>query len=507
MKTYILYNSEKKNRYLFDKNKKSNLLCHPLMELLLQLDENDRDIEKWMNELIEPNIKIKGAGSFSIEEIKYYYKKYQMLKENGYFSKKASNIRCNTKITSDHIKTSLANTKQITFEVTDRCNLNCEYCGYGKYYGNFDNRVSKELNIKSAKNLLNFYMELSNSTLNRSHDSEFDIGFYGGEPLMNFSFIKEIVDYASQMKFIHNKITFSMTTNALLLEKHMDFLEKHKFNILISLDGNKENNSYRVLHNGKNSFDLVIKNIKALEKKHPHYFKNKVEFNAVVHNRNSVEAIHKYIKGTFHKIPKVSELNMLGIRESMRAEFKKVYSKVIDSFKKSNNCATLMQDMFILLPHISNLNSFIKENNLFCCDTYSDFEYDRKSRKKMPTGTCVPFAKKIFMTVNGKVLPCETIGFEHALGDITEDKVDIDFEEISKKFNGYFQKLKKQCDVCHDQENCQLCIFYINIKDRKPKCDSFMSSKDLQRYFSNKISYLEKKPGNYIKIIKEVSLA
>lgn len=80
-----------------------------------------------------------------------------------------------------------------------------------------------------------------------------------------------------------------MTTNAVLLEQYMDFLVKNNFEILISLDGNKYNDSYRVFKNGNSSFDTVISNIDKLYSSYPAYFIQNVKFNSVLHNRNSVK--------------------------------------------------------------------------------------------------------------------------------------------------------------------------------------------------------------------------
>ena len=75
---------------------------------------------------------------------------------------------------------------------------------------------------------------------------------------MNFAFIKEIVNYVKQLKLQHNRFSFSMTTNGVLLKKHMDFLYENDFNLLISLDGDEKNNAYRVFVNGKPSYETIL---------------------------------------------------------------------------------------------------------------------------------------------------------------------------------------------------------------------------------------------------------
>ncbi|MCQ2305908.1 MAG: hypothetical protein MJZ97_13065 [Bacteroidales bacterium] len=98
-----------------------------------------------------------------------------------------------TYITAEQIKSALANTPQITFEVTDACNLRCEYCAYGKLYADYDKREDKILPTKTAKLFIDYMAALWASPENHSIHNNLYVSFYGGEPLLNMPFIKEIV--------------------------------------------------------------------------------------------------------------------------------------------------------------------------------------------------------------------------------------------------------------------------------------------------------------------------
>jgi uncharacterized protein len=166
----------------------------------------------------------------------------------------------------DTIKYNLANLGLLTFEVTDACNLKCKYCGYGEFYEDYDERKNQYLSIDYAKEVIDFLVPYWNSPLNTSVEKRVYIGFYGGEPLMNMPFIETVIDYISNIKLNKRVIfEFSITTNALLLERYMEFIVKHKFNTLISLDGNRENTAYRVDNSGQPAFDRIIKNVNALK--------------------------------------------------------------------------------------------------------------------------------------------------------------------------------------------------------------------------------------------------
>ena len=85
-----------------------------------------------------------------------------------------------------------------------------------------------------------------------------------------------------------NNFIFTMTTNGVLLDKYMDYIVENNIHFSVSLDGNKSNNSYRIFHNQKPSFDIVFKNLKLFQQKHPDYFEKHVRFLSVLHKKNSI---------------------------------------------------------------------------------------------------------------------------------------------------------------------------------------------------------------------------
>lgn len=118
-----------------------------------------------------------------------------------------------------------ANTPQITFEITQKCNLACVYCGYGELYSNKDIREGKDLPLANAITFLKHLKGMWHDGYDTQGSSNLVISFYGGEPLLNMRFIRGIVAYVEkELSAFGKKITYSMTTNALLLPQYMDFL-------------------------------------------------------------------------------------------------------------------------------------------------------------------------------------------------------------------------------------------------------------------------------------------
>jgi uncharacterized protein len=401
------------------------------------------------------------------------------------------------------ISSALSNLPQLVFEVTDACNLKCKYCGYGEFYDDYDNREEKMLSIEKAIKLIDYLAEFWNSNKNNSYKRYTFISFYGGEPLLNISFIKTIIDYVEKIHCPNRKFGFSITTNALLLHRYMDLLKTHNFHLLISLDGNRENTGYRIDHSGNCAFDRVLKNVDALREKYPDYFKEMVNFNAVLHNKNSVEEIYTFFKNKYNKIPSIGELNNMGIRKDKIEEFKRTYQNSRESLQQSEHYEEIERDMFIKTGSYRSLTLFLHQYSGFVFNDYTDLLFDKQ--KNIPlTGTCLPFTKKMYVTVNGKILPCERIGHQFALGEITDTEVKLDMEAIADKYNAYYAKLEKQCSKCKNIEACIQCIFNLEDLEKKPVCHGFMNEEMFMDYVNTQMRFLERNPEAYKRLMEEV---
>ena len=167
----------------------------------------------------------------------------------------------NLKISSKDIAYNLVHLPQLVFEVTDACNLRCKYCGYADLYEGYDKRENLKFPFHKAKLLIDYLHVLWQENECGGVVEPVSIGFYGGEPLLNVPFIEEVIAYLEGLPPVGKKFHYNMTTNAMLLDKYMDFLVEKEFRLLISLDGDKDGQVYRVDAAGRNSFDRVFANI------------------------------------------------------------------------------------------------------------------------------------------------------------------------------------------------------------------------------------------------------
>ena len=411
------------------------------------------------------------------------------------------------KVTKENIEYNLMHLPQIIFEVTDACNLRCKYCAYADLYGGYDDRENLKFPYQKAKIILDYLHNIWKKNLNKDIVTPFTIGFYGGEPLLNVPFIKQVMDYAESLENTGKKIHYSMTTNAMLLDKYMDFLAQKKVQLLISLDGDEEGQSNRVDVSGKNSFQRVFKNIKLLQEKHPQYFDRYIMFNSVLHNKNSVESTHRFIKETFGKMPSITPLSTSGIRPDKLEEFNHTYRNYNESIQQASNCESLKNEMFIKNPETRMLleHLYFHSGNIFF--NYNGLLMNRTLYPTPATGTCIPFSKKMFITVKGRILQCEKINHEFAVGQITNQGVELDFEAIAKQHNDYVSRYAKQCEKCGNRTACSQCIYQIDdIHDKNTRCHGFCTEAQKKKQDEQCLHYLTEHPELYKRLLNEVVL-
>ena len=323
-----------------------------------------------------------GGDSVKKEKNDYYKQKLQFLKQKAIINHSTCNF--STKIDPEWIKNHVGNLKQLLIEVTDECNLACKYCGYREYYENYDYRYGKKQSFEKVKPLLDYLFSCWKSTYNNSYGNIITLGFYGGEPLLNMELIKQIIEYIEQQKIESVNFLYNMTKNGMLIHKYIDFLSEKKIKMLISLDGNKHHNSYRITTNGKESFNQIHSNVHKLKDKYPKYFDECVNFNAVLHNRNTFEDISNYIFTEFGKVARISELSMNGIAKEKEIEFIEMFQSKLEASK--NHKLEIQSNVEELLNN-SEVDLLINFNHSFTDKPFDKFEklflLKKKKKKKL----------------------------------------------------------------------------------------------------------------------------
>ena len=142
--------------------------------------------------------------------------------------------------------------KALCLHVAHTCNLNCSYCfaSQGKYHG--DRAI---MSFEVGKRALDFLVEHSGTRKN------LEVDFFGGEPLMNFQVVKDLVAYARSIEQEKGKhFRFTLTTNGMLVDDEViDFANRECHNVVLSLDGRQEiHDRFRVDYAGKGSWERIV---------------------------------------------------------------------------------------------------------------------------------------------------------------------------------------------------------------------------------------------------------
>ena len=439
----------------------------------------------------------------AIEVNDYYMRKLHFLQNHSFFDKASVNFQ--TDYTEEAVKQNMACLRQLLIEVTDLCNLKCKYCGYGEFYSNYDQRETRNQTFANVKILIDYLADLWHSDYNTSHNNSVIIGFYGGEPLLNMKLIKETIAYVESLSINNLKFKYNMTTNAMLLDRYIDFLVQKDFTLLISLDGNEYQSGYRVDRNGNSSFKQVTKNIKKVKDSYPTFFEKNVNFNAVLHNRNSIESCLHSIYDIFGKKPIVSELNTNGIIPERIDEFIQMFNDKAESFKIAIAHDSKIKDVFNMEDTDSiSYHAAIMNYSGNRYSTYVDMFDTEQNGKYIPTGTCRPFERKLFLTVNGKVLPCEKIGQENVMARLSNGKLNLDCNAIAKYYSYLYKNIIKNCTHCNMKRNCGQCLFLLKKKNGQIICPSIQTDERLKKEFSTFLTYAESHPGDYEKLLSSI---
>ena len=158
--------------------------------------------------------------------------------------------------------------KALCLHVSHDCNIRCKYCFASQ--GDFKGQRTL-MSAEVGKKAIDFLIENSGNRRN------LEVDFFGGEPLMNFDVVKEVVDYGRiREKEANKNIRFTMTTNAVLLnEENMNYINENMHNVVLSIDGREEvNDKMRYTINGQGTYDIIIPKLKRMVelRNHQNYY-------------------------------------------------------------------------------------------------------------------------------------------------------------------------------------------------------------------------------------------
>jgi len=211
------------------------------------VDDISYDVIELFEENTTEEIINKLQDKYAIEEIREAMDEVQTLKdEEALFTEDAY---------EDYImdfKKRPTVVKALCLHIAHDCNLACKYCfaEEGEYHGR-----RALMDYETGKQALDFLIA------NSGHRRNLEVDFFGGEPLMNWDVVKQLVAYGRQQEKIHDKhFRFTLTTNGVLLDDEvMEFANREMDNVVLSIDGRKEvHDNMRPFRKGAGSYDLIV---------------------------------------------------------------------------------------------------------------------------------------------------------------------------------------------------------------------------------------------------------
>lgn len=333
--------------------------------------------------------------------------------------------------------------EKLTLQLTQDCNFRCKYCIYSEDINLKQRHHSqKRMSWDTAKAAIDFYRD-------HSEDADlWNIGFYGGEPLLEFKLLQRCIEYAeSELK--GKPLTFGITTNASLLKGPVvEFLKDHNVDILISLDGSRETHDRnRVFRDGSGTYEVIRHNLSVIKQLYPDYFE-KIHYNMVVDCSAGIRGYQCILADIAVDSEHVNATLIENTDEPIKlnSEFVREieYLKFVSFYEDAAN-----------IPFTGNTLSIgaIKDAR-HRIDIHDGL--NGMPAVSYPGGQCIPGKTRLFVNVDGDLYPCERVNETQAMciGNIRDG---FNLAKIEKLLN-VATITEEQCKNCWAQHLCTSCI-------------------------------------------------
>lgn len=337
--------------------------------------------------------------------------------------------------------------RKITIQLTQDCNFRCKYCGYSQSNDRQRSHAKRIMPIETAKKAILFF---------RDHAVDIPdvaLGFYGGEPLLEFKLLKELAVFAEEVFSGKRSITFHITTNAsLITDEIVEFFIAHHFHVLISLDGIKEiNDKNRVFANEKGTFDVIAERLTHIYQKYPDFYKQ-LTVNMVLDPSNDFDAINQIFDSAevfrhtnFQYSPLNDQSSDTPVEWSEQYISKSTYhyflkNLALAGYYPSNRLSPIaLQDATHTIESLSKLRPQSGLPDIGC-----------------PGGPCTPGELRTMVTVEGKLIVCERVSEVSDCMIIGDVEHGFNFEKAKALLN-VASLSPDECRNCWVFRYCKCC--------------------------------------------------
>jgi uncharacterized protein len=341
--------------------------------------------------------------------------------------------------TDREIMANLSSCVSLVLGVTENCNFRCKYCNFSGQYPGERVHSRKKMDFDTAAGAVDAFLGLVMKDERSKKRRNIYIGFYGGEPLLTFDLIRNIVAYTETA--FHNRkadrrfnILYRLTTNGYLLDNDVvDFLREKDMLVDISLDGPAgEHDKFRVLKDGGKTWARIMGNIENIRQRYPDYYDQRFHFLVTLHPHHDTAAVDTFFR-EHHRL--------------FREDNVKFNSVVLDRLGEDER-----QTLLETIGTPSEL-----QFSQICKDMDHKFRFKVRGPETPLTGTCFPGGNRIFVDTGGYYNICEKIS--HQAPRIGDVKNGFDFDSIRRIIKEYNEEIiRHRCWRCEHWFLCDVCL-------------------------------------------------
>lgn len=380
--------------------------------------------------------------------------------------------------------------RQLVIEVTSSCNLRCSYCCFSENYENFRSHGYENMTWDIAKKSIDLYFEYYKKAKTFNPNLRPVIGFYGGEPLLNFKLIKQSVLYIKTLFTESDNLYLNLTTNGILLnEDIIQFFNNEGVTVVVSIDGDKlSHDRNRVFENGKGTFDIVMNNVSKMYE----ITKERVYVNTIYDIKTNLENVFNF----FDKHQHLCNIGISPVNPHGTDYYKKFSENDMENHLELEK--RLLNEFIEIVTDEDFLNKQAQYPFMVHFFGRSSSSPLMKSILQPDrgviryTGTCTP-GTKIFVDTRGSFHMCEKVTRDWSIGDVHSG---VDFKKILEIID-YYNLTTSKCKNCAIKNVCTNCFATIedhgklNIDKNscKRNIDNYKKSLELTYSILEKNSY------------------
>ena len=335
----------------------------------------------------------------------------------------------------------------LILELTQNCNLACSYCIDGDAYQQKNCMSQQNMRRRDAFRAVDLLFKQSSEQSN-----PLAISFYGGEPLLRFELLRDVVSYARKKgETEQRQLVFGMTSNGTLFDDQIiDFLADNEVHCLISLDGpGAMHDTFRRSKKDEATFEKVMAGLERIRVRRPEYYRRFIQISAVVMPTADLDALQAFfdaldlpMKANFVESYGLdlengaAKVDISSIAAGLRARMREHGPDYLDTARSDRDFAACL------------LRSLIAR-----------MQSDGKS-VECRLGQCIPGVSRLLLAADGWFYPCEKLaGHSFArIGHIGSKTAPLEVERATRLVEDFYNLAERKCGGCWLAPRCSMCL-------------------------------------------------